>query len=122
MACVRARVRACGRVRLRGRLSVRGCASRWAGGEAHAWGVGDWVRSRAGRGERWLGAQRIGGSLDIAACSEWLSLAPWAHHGAQEWHARTTRKAQRTCQDKSQEIGGREESRMGAPGPSLSTK
>ena len=57
------RVRACVRVRLRGRLSVRGCASRWAGGGAHAWGVGDWVRCRAARGERWLGAQRLGGPL-----------------------------------------------------------
>ena len=48
----------------------------------------------------------MGESLDIAACSEWLSLAPWAHHGAQGWHARTTRKAHRTCQSKSQEMGG----------------
>ena len=31
---------------------------------------------------------------------------PRAHHGAQEWHARTTRKAHRTCQGESQEIGG----------------
>ena len=31
---------------------------------------------------------------------------PRAHHGAQEWHARTTRKAHRTCQDESQEMGG----------------
>ena len=50
---------------------------------------------------------------------------PRAHHGAQEWHARTTRKAHRTCQDESQEMGGgggREDSRMGAPGPPLSIK